>query len=83
VQTQARQALERYLTLVPVVDAVEETVVATAGLSPESYKLIGNVPASGKAPSGVLRHKGWKAEKVNLPAGKPSPILAPAELEVD
>ena len=30
-------------------------------------KLLGNVPASGKAPGGLLRHKGWKAEKIDLP----------------
>lgn len=83
VQSQAKQALERYFTITPVIDAVEETNVPTAGLAADAYKLIGNVPASGKAPSGVLRHKGWKAENVNLPAPKPSPILAPAELEVE
>ncbi len=30
-------------------------------------KLLGNVPANGKAPGGMLRHKGWKAEKIDLP----------------
>jgi hypothetical protein len=83
VQTQARQSLERYLQLTPVIDAVEETVVETAGLEGSSYKLIGKVPASGKSPSGLLRHKGWKAAKVDLPAAKPSSILAAAELEVE
>lgn len=83
VQTQAKQALDRYMKLVPVVDAVEETPVQTAGLEGASYKLIGNVPASGKAPSGLLRHKGWKAEKTELPTSKPSAIVAPAELEVE
>jgi hypothetical protein len=83
VQTQAKQALDRYMKLVPVVDAVEETPVQTAGLEGASYKLIGNVPANGKAPSGLLRHKGWKAEKTDLPASKASAIVAPAELEVE
>lgn len=83
VQAQAKTALDRYMKLVPVVDAVEETPVQTAGLEGASYKLIGNVPASGKAPSGLLRHKGWKAEKTDLPAAKPSAIVAPAELEVE
>jgi hypothetical protein len=83
VQQQAKVALDRYIKLVPVVDAVEETPVLTAGLEGASYKLIGNVPASGKAPSGLLRHKGWKAEKAELPASKPSAIVAPAELEVE
>ncbi len=83
VQTQAKQALDRYMKLAPVVDAVEETPVQTAGLEATSYKLIGNVPANGKAASGLLRHKGWKAEKTDLPSSKPSAIVAPAELEVE
>jgi hypothetical protein len=83
VQTQAKQTLERYVKPVPVIDAVEETTIQTAGLDSASYKLIGNVPANGKAPSGILRHKGWQADKIDLPTSKPSPILAPAELEVE
>jgi len=83
VQSQARQSLERYLKLQPVIDGVEETVIQTRTLESGSYKLIGNVPANGKAPSGLLRHKGWKAEKVELPSAKPSAILALAELEVE
>lgn len=83
IHTQARQSLDRYLKLAPVIDAVEETVVNTSGVDSASYKLIGNVPPSGKAASGVLRHKGWKAEKVDIPAAKPTAILAPAELEIE
>jgi hypothetical protein len=83
VQVQAKQSLERYLKLQPVIDAVEETTVPTAGLDSASYKLIGKVPANGKAPSGVLRHKGWKAGHVDLPAAKPGTLLVPAELEVE
>lgn len=83
VQVHAKQALERYLKLQPVIDAVEETSVTTAGLDSTSYKLIGKVPPNGKAASGVLRHRGWKAGNVDLPSAKPSVILAPAELEVE
>lgn len=83
VQAQARETLDRYVKPIPVIDAVEETTIDTKGLDNASYKLIGNVPASGKAPSGLLRHKGWKSEKIDLPATKPSLILAPAELEVE
>lgn len=83
IHTQARQSLDRYLKLAPVIDAVEETVVNTSGVDSASYKLIGNVPPSGKAASGVLRHKGWKAEKVDIPTAKPTAILAPAELEIE
>ena len=82
VQVQAKQTLERYLKLQPVIDAVEESNVNTAGLDSASYRLIGNVPANGKAASGVLRHRGWKAGSVDLPTAKSSLILAQAELEV-
>ena len=44
-----------------------------------------NVPASGKASSGVLRHKGWKADKIDLPLLSPSTntsVIAPAEVEI-
>lgn len=83
VQVQAKKALERYLKLQPVIDAVEETQVKTTGLDAASYKLIGKVPPNGKAPGGILRHRGWKAGAVDLPAAKPSTILVPAELEVE
>jgi len=84
VQTQSRQSLERYMQLAPVIDGVEDTVVKTSGLDAGAYKLMGKVPASGTASSGLLRHKGWRAGKVDLPEAKPTGnVLAPAELEVE
>ena len=83
VQTQSRQSLERYLKLQPVIDGVEGDFTKTEGLAAASVKLVGNVPPSGKVAGGVLRHKGWKAEKVDLPALPPGNILAPAEIEVE
>lgn len=83
VQQQSRQSLERYLKLQPVIDGVEGDFTKTEGLAASSIKLVGNVPPSGKAPGGLLRHKGWKAEKVDLPALPPGNILAPAEIEVE
>jgi hypothetical protein len=83
VQQQSRQALERYLKLQPVIDGVEGDFTKTGGLAASSVKLVGNVPPSGKAPGGLLRHKGWKAEKVDLPALAPGNVLAPAEIEVE
>jgi hypothetical protein len=67
VQQQARDALERYIRLQPVIDGVEGTFTKTEGMDPAGVKLIGNVPASGKATGGTLRHKGWRAEGINLP----------------
>lgn len=83
VQSQARESLQRYLKLEPVMDSVEGTFTKTAGLDPAQIKLIGNVPPDGKAPGGLLRHKGWKAAKVDLPPAAPSVVLAPAELEIE
>lgn len=83
VQEQSRKSLERYVHLQPVIDAVEGTFTKTAGVEATAVKLIGNVPASGQAPGGTLRHKGWKADKVDLPASPPGNVLAPAEIEIE
>ena len=83
VQTLARETLSRYLRLEPVVDSVEGVYTKADGLETAEVKFIGNVPASGKAPGGLLRHKGWKAAKVDLPQAAPGAVLAPAELEVE
>ncbi len=66
VQEQARKALQRYLTLAAG-DRRRGRKLRQRSDDPSAVKLIGNVPASGKAPGGMLRHKGWKAEKVDLP----------------
>jgi hypothetical protein len=83
VQTQARESLGRYLSLEPVIDGVEGTFTKTQGLKASELKLVGKVPADGKAPGGTLRHKGWKAAKVELPQIAPGQVLAPAELEIE
>lgn len=83
VQMHARQTMERYLKLAPVIDGVEGDFTKTDGIPDAALKLVGKVPPSGKAPGGVLRHKGWRAEKVDLPALPPGNILAPAEIEVE
>jgi hypothetical protein len=83
VQAQSRQSLERYLQFQPVIDGVEGTYTKTEGVAAGAIKLIGNVPANGKAPGGLLRHKGWQAAKVDLPAVVPGAVLAPAEIEVE
>jgi hypothetical protein len=83
-----RATLNRHVTLAPVIDGVEGTFQSLDGSKtpdPNRIKLIGNVPANGKAPGGTLRHRGWRAESVNLPPlGKQDPaIIAPAEIEVE
>jgi hypothetical protein len=83
VQAQSRQALDRYLGLRPLIDAVEGDFTKTEGWDAAAVKFIGNVPASGKAPGGLLRHKGWKAEKIDLPKAPIGAVVAPAEIEVE
>ena len=83
---QSRAALTRYVTLSPVIDAVEGTRTQIGKNDPNSVKLIGNVPANGKASQGILRHKGWRVEKVDLPkiqASQDAKLLAPAEIEIE
>ena len=85
-QEQCRQTLDRYVRLMPVIDGVEGSYAKLDTNDPSTVKLLGNVPATGKAAGGVLRHKGWRAETVDLPALKPGPanmIVAPAEIEIE
>jgi len=82
---QARESLSRYVKLDPVIDGVEGTFTKPAVADPAAVKFIGNVPA-GKPSGGLLRHKGWRAAKVDLPALNPkqdAAIIAPAEIEIE
>jgi uncharacterized protein DUF2760 len=82
---QSREALGRYVTLAPVIDSVEGTYAKTPGGDAAAVKFIGNVPA-GTPAGGVLRHKGWRATKVDLPAlpaKQDAAIIAPAEIEIE
>jgi hypothetical protein len=82
-----RGALEKYVGLSPVIDGVEGTFTKLSGaVDPNQIKLIGKVPADGKAPGGTLRHKGWKVTKIDFPpvfAHQKTDILAPAEVEIE
>ena len=85
-QRSARETLERYLKLAPVIDSVEDTYTRAEGVDPAAVKFIGNVPAQGQAAGGKLRHKGWRAEHVSLPAlagGANPSVLAQAEIEIE
>jgi Domain of unknown function (DUF2760) len=82
---QARDALTRYLSLQPVIDGVEGAYTRPSSRDPAVVKFIGNVPAT-QPEGGVLRHKGWRAAKVDLPALNPkqdTQIIAPAEIEIE
>jgi hypothetical protein len=82
---QCRDSIARYVTLQPVIDGVEGTFAKAPSSDPALVKFVGNVPA--KPPSGgTLRHKGWRAAKIDLPAvsaKQDSSVIAPAEIEIE
>jgi hypothetical protein len=79
-----RTALTRYVALESVLDDEEgQTVTVDRTADPSSVKVVGSV--AGAPPyRGVLRHRGWRATRVDLPplAAAGRTILAPAEVEV-
>ena len=82
---QCRDSLARYVSLQPVIDGVEGTFAKAPSIDPNVVKFVGNVPAKPPA-GGTLRHKGWKAAKIDLPALAPrqdASVVAPAEIEVE
>lgn len=91
VHTQSQETLRKIFKLAPVVDSVEGTYVkveslGAMGRDASAVKFIGNLPAQGKPAGGTLRHRGWRADSVELPSvsGKQNlMILGPAELEVE
>ena len=84
VHAQCRDAIGRYVKLEPVIDGVEGTYTKAPGQN-GLVKFVGNVPANPPA-GGTLRHKGWRATNVNLPALPPkqdATVIAPAEIEIE
>lgn len=85
----ARESLQRYVTLGPVLDGVEGTRTTLPGAlvgDVNAVKLLGRVPPDGKAKAGILTHRGWKATQVSLPAiaaGQDVTVVAPAQLEIE
>ena len=75
----------KYLTLEPVLDQEEgQPFTLQKGFDTAAIKLVGNV--SGEPPfTGVIRHRGWKTPKVELPtlsAAQDASLIAPAEVEI-
>ena len=80
-----KQALERYVTLEPVIPSEEgQPVTVQEPVDPAEIKLIGNI--SGRPPlRGLLRHRGWRVSAVNLPPlqeGAGRSVVAQAEVEI-
>jgi hypothetical protein len=81
-----RKSLHDYLSIEPIISAVEEAhVQVPTDFDPAAIRLIGNV--DGKPPyQGVLKHHGWRVRAVHLPvlpaARDDSSVLSPAEVEL-
>lgn len=91
IHAQCQDVLRKHFRLAPVIDGVEGTYVKVESAGElardaAALKFTGNLPPQGKPPGGLLRHRGWRADRVALPAASPKQnltILAPAELEVE
>jgi hypothetical protein len=75
----------KYLLLRPVLDQEEgQMLTLQKGFDTAAVKLVGNV--AGEPPfTGIIRHKGWKTEKLELPvlsASQDASLIAPAEVEI-
>jgi hypothetical protein len=85
IQEDCKKAVQRYVSPRPFFTEEEgETVEIKQGFDPDSVKLTGNV--TGNPPfKGILRHRGWKAGKKEVPrlSEKHDPaIITPAEVEI-
>ncbi len=85
VHTGSRKVLQQYLTLEPVRREAEgASVTVPAGFNAGRIRLTGNV--AGQPPfRGTLKHHGWVATSVRLPAVPTAldpRVLAPAEVEL-
>lgn len=80
-----RKALEAYVPVEPLRSEGEgASIVVEKGFDPAAVRLTGNV--TGEPPfTGALRHHGWRAAEVKLPAvpaGQELRVIAPAEVEL-
>lgn len=80
-----RKAIDDRLTLEPILSGEDgDRVEVPAGFEPALIRVTGKL-AGGPPYVGVLRHGGWRARDVRLPAPSPGSdpaILLPAEVEV-
>jgi hypothetical protein len=86
IHSKCRKSLQKHINVVPVRAEKEGEVISIgAGYDPSAIRVTGKV--SDKVPMfGTLRHRGWKASKVELPtrpSGADPAIIMPAEVEVE
>jgi hypothetical protein len=80
-----KKVISKNLALEAVIDGNEgEPITVEKGFDPGAIKLTGNV--AGDPPfQGILRHKGWRTKKLELPVlseAQDAAIIAPAEVEI-
>lgn len=80
------EGLNKYIDLKPLIDEEEDSYMEVPqNFNPDKIKLTGNVV--GEPPfKGIVRHRGWKADNINLPDLKKTAdasFLIPAEIEVE
>ena len=85
IQENCKKVLNSHFQLKPVLSQEQgEDITLESGFSPDTIKLVGNV--QGEPPfKGVIRHKGWKIQKMDIPdfSGEQDlDILTPAEVEI-
>lgn len=85
IQDNCKNSLKKYLNPKAVIDQNEgDSITVPTDFDPNAIKLTGNV--TGEPPfHGILRHKGWRASRLELPTLSPvknPSILAPAEVEI-
>jgi hypothetical protein len=86
IHSSCRKAIAKSLPVTPIAKGDEgESITVEKGFDPDAIKLTGRV--TGEPPfKGVIRHKGWRAQKLELPdlsAIKDPTIIAPAEVEIE
>ncbi|MCK5313337.1 MAG: DUF2760 domain-containing protein [Desulfobacteraceae bacterium] len=85
IQKDCKKAVKKYIAVKPIYDQEEgDTIELGADFDPDTVKLIGNV--AGEPPfKGVLKHRGWKAGKKEIPKlseVRDATIITPAEVEI-
>ena len=85
VHSGCRKLLHQYFELEPAAKEAEGSSITVAkGFDPQHVRLTGNV--AGEPPfRGTVRHHGWVAREIRLPAPSESldpRVLAPAEVEI-
>jgi len=85
IQPKAQAALKKFIDLVPCVSLPEGAdIEVPVGHHPSHFKVTGNVPPHPPY-KGVLRHPGWRANRVDIPVlakGEDGMIIEPTEVEI-